>query len=51
VNSSLTYRASFYVMLTVATTILCGDATDSRLDWFLPVGVAKIGRASCRERV
>ena len=35
-NSILIYRASFYLMLTVATTILCGDATDSRLDWFLP---------------
>jgi transglutaminase-like putative cysteine protease len=43
VNSSLTYRASFYVMMTVATTILCGDAADSRLDWFLPVGVAAAG--------
>ena len=42
-NSILIYRASFYVMLTVATTILCGDATDSRLDWFLPVGVAAAG--------
>ena len=42
-NSNLIYRASFYVMLTVATTILCGEATDSRLDWFLPVGVAAAG--------
>src|SRR5208337_3574648 len=30
-------------MLTVATMILCGEATDSRLDWFLPVGVAAAG--------
>jgi protein-glutamine gamma-glutamyltransferase len=43
VNSILIYRASFYVMLTVATMILCGEATDSRLDWFLPVGVAAAG--------
>ena len=42
-NSILIYRASFYVMLTVATMILCGEATDSRLDWFLPVGVAAAG--------
>ncbi len=42
-NSTLIYRASFYVMLTVATTILCGEATDSRIDWFLPVGVAAAG--------
>ncbi len=42
-NSNLIYRASFYVMLTVATTILCGDATESRLDWFLPVAVAAAG--------
>ena len=26
-------------MLTVATMILCGDVTDSRLDWFLPIAV------------
>jgi protein-glutamine gamma-glutamyltransferase len=43
VNSILIYRASFYVVLTVATTILCGDATDSRLDWFLPWGVGGAG--------
>ena len=43
VNSILIYRASFYVMLTVATTILCGEATDSRLDWFLPLGVGAAG--------
>lgn len=43
INSILIYRASFYVMLTVATTILCGEASDSRLDWFLPVGVAAAG--------
>ena len=43
VNSILIYRASFYLMLTVATTILCGEATDSRLDSFLPVGVAAAG--------
>ncbi len=42
-NSILIYRASFYVMLTVATMILCGEATDSRLDWFLPMGVAAAG--------
>ena len=42
-SSSLIYRASFYVMMTVATTILCGDATDSRLDWILPVAVAVAG--------
>ncbi len=42
-SSSLIYRASFYVMMTVATTILCGDATDSRLDWFLPVVVSVAG--------
>ncbi len=43
VNSVLIYRAGFYVMLTVATTILCGDSTDSRLDWYLPGGVAAAG--------
>jgi len=43
VNSILIYRASFYLMLTVATTILCGEATDSRLDSYLPVGVAAAG--------
>ena len=42
-SSSLVYRASFYIMMTVATTILCGDASDSRLDWFLPAGVAIAG--------
>ncbi|MGD0043550.1 MAG: DUF3488 domain-containing protein, partial [Isosphaeraceae bacterium] len=42
-NSILIYRASFYLMLTVATTILCGEATDSRLDSYLPVGVAAAG--------
>ena len=42
-NSILIYRASFYLMLTVATTILCGEATDSRLDSDLPVGVAAAG--------
>ncbi len=36
----LVYRASFYVLLAVATTILCGDTTDSRIDWFLPAVVA-----------
>ena len=35
-STSLVYRASFYIMMTVATTILCGDASDSRLDWLLP---------------
>src|SRR5271157_3295133 len=30
-------------MLTVAATILCGEATDSRLDSYLPVGVAAAG--------
>ena len=42
-NSILIYRASFYLMLTVATTILCGEATESRLDSYLPVGVAAAG--------
>ncbi|MBV8194121.1 MAG: DUF3488 domain-containing protein, partial [Candidatus Dormibacteraeota bacterium] len=42
-SSILIYRASSYVMLSVATTILCGKASDSRLDWFLPVGVAAAG--------
>jgi hypothetical protein len=43
VTTYLVYRASFYVLLTVATTILSGDATDSRLDWFLPGVVATVG--------
>jgi transglutaminase-like putative cysteine protease len=42
-KSNLIYRASFYVMLTVATTIVCGDKTDSRLDSYLPLGVAAAG--------
>ncbi len=42
-NSILIYRASFYVMLTVATMILCGEDTDSRLDWLLPMAVAAAG--------
>jgi protein-glutamine gamma-glutamyltransferase len=43
VTSYLVYRASFYVLLTVATTILSGDATDSRVDWFSPALVAAVG--------
>ncbi|WP_246196458.1 DUF3488 and transglutaminase-like domain-containing protein [Aquisphaera giovannonii] len=37
------YRVSFYVMLTVATKILCGDAADSRIDGLLPFVVAGAG--------
>jgi protein-glutamine gamma-glutamyltransferase len=43
VKSNLIYRASFYAMLTVATMILCGEATDSRLNWLLPLVVAAAG--------
>ena len=35
--------ASLYVMLTVSTVILSVDATDSRLDWFLPMITAAAG--------
>ena len=42
-NSILICRVSFYLMLTVSTMILCGEATDSRLDWFLPMAVAAAG--------
>ncbi len=42
-KSNLIYRASFYIMLTVATMILCGEATDSRLNWFLPLTTAAAG--------
>ena len=42
-NSNLIYRTSFYVMLSAATAILCGEATDSRLDGFLPIIVTVAG--------
>jgi hypothetical protein len=42
-KSNLIYRASFYVMLTVATIIVCGEGGDSRLDRFLPLVVGAAG--------
>ena len=39
-KSYLIYRASSYVMLTVSVLILCGDTTDSRLNWLLPMVTA-----------
>ena len=46
VNSYLVYRASFYLMMTVATTALCADPTDVRGGWFLPPVVAAAGLAA-----
>jgi transglutaminase-like putative cysteine protease len=43
VKSNLIYRASFYIMLAVAALIVCGDSSNSRLDWMLPFGVAAAG--------
>ena len=45
-NSNLIYRASFYIMLTVATMILCGEVTDTRLNWLLPMTTAAAGFAA-----
>ena len=42
-NSNLIYRATFYVMLSAATAILCGESTDSRLDGLLPIIVTAAG--------
>ena len=42
-KSYLIYRASFYVMLTVSVLILCGDTTDSRLNWLLPMVTVAAG--------
>ncbi|MGC8643243.1 MAG: transglutaminase TgpA family protein [Isosphaeraceae bacterium] len=42
-NSNLIYRTSFYVMLSAATAILCGESTDSRIDWLLPTIVSAVG--------
>ncbi|MDR3618932.1 MAG: DUF3488 and transglutaminase-like domain-containing protein [Paludisphaera borealis] len=43
-NSYLVYRASFYLMLTIATTALCADTnTDDRGGWLLPPLVAAAG--------
>jgi protein-glutamine gamma-glutamyltransferase len=43
VNSYLVYRASFYVMLTVATTALGADGADTQLARFYPYVVALAG--------
>jgi transglutaminase-like putative cysteine protease len=43
VNSYLVYRASFYLMLTVATTALCADPNDDKGGWLLPPLVAAAG--------
>ncbi len=45
-NSHLVYRASFYLMMTVATTALCADSTDDRGGWLLPPLVAAAGLAA-----
>nr|WP_303652463.1 DUF3488 and transglutaminase-like domain-containing protein [Paludisphaera mucosa] len=39
----LVYRASFYVMMTLATTALSADPTDDRGGWLLPPLVAAAG--------
>src|SRR5205823_1631038 len=43
VNSYLVYRASFYLMLTVATLALSGDTSESRFAQFYPVVVSLAG--------
>jgi transglutaminase-like putative cysteine protease len=43
VRSNLVYRASFYIMLSVAAMIVCGDVGNSRLDWALPFVVMAAG--------
>jgi transglutaminase-like putative cysteine protease len=43
VNSYLVYRASFYLMLTVATLALSGEATESRFAPLYPLGVTAAG--------
>jgi transglutaminase-like putative cysteine protease len=43
VNSYYVYRASFYLMLTVATTALSGDASESRFFRLYPTFVAAAG--------
>lgn len=42
-NSYLVYRASYYLMLTAASTAMCADPTDDRGGWFLPPLVAVAG--------
>ena len=42
-NSYLIYRASFYLMLTVATTALSGDTSESRTFQLFPVAVGVAG--------
>jgi len=46
VNSQLVYRASFYLMMTVAAIALCADPTDSRFGWLPPTLVAAAGVAA-----
>jgi transglutaminase-like putative cysteine protease len=46
VNSYLVYRASFYLMMTVATTALSADTSDDRGGWLLPPIVAAAGLAA-----
>src|SRR5262249_26709477 len=43
VNSYLVYRASFYLMLTVATLALSSEAVGSRFAFLYPLGVAVAG--------
>lgn len=45
-NSQLVYRASFYLMMTVAAIALCVDPTDSRFGWLPPPLVAAAGVAA-----
>lgn len=42
-NSYLIYRASFYLMLTVATTALSGDSSETRTFQLFPVAVGIAG--------
>ncbi|AMV38517.1 DUF3488 and DUF4129 domain-containing transglutaminase family protein [Planctomyces sp. SH-PL62] len=42
-NSYLVYRASFYVMMTVAATALSVDASDDPVSWLLPPLVGAAG--------
>lgn len=42
-NSYLIYRASFYLMMTVAAIALCADPSNSRFGWLPPLLVAAAG--------
>lgn len=45
-TSPFVYRASFYLMMTVAAIALCADPSDSRLGWLPPPLVAAAGVAA-----